>query len=461
MFIRKTEIAVVGSGPGGAVTAALLAEAGRDVTLFEEGQGLNLDSFPALSPMEMQNKYRSGGLTVAMGRPQLPYAEGRVLGGGSEINSALFHRTPSETLQLWSSEFALRESSEAEMRIHFEACERDLSVGVDASQVIAPSLKLADGAHALGWRSIEAPRCSKDGRKQSMSETFIPRAVRAGCRIDSGTKVIRVERDTQGWTLHTDKGPCHAETVFVSGGAIQTPSLLLRSGIKRNVGRSLQLHPTVKLTARFAETVNVSDPKVPGCQVTEFSPRMSFGCSSSTPALLAMELSAHAGMSRQIDNHWSEMWTYYAMVTGSGKGGVSLVPGFRDPLVRYQVAPADLRDLAIGLKRLARLLFAAGAVELYPSVEGWGPAHNIDESESWPEILPPDRARLMSVHLFSSCPAGENKRRCATDSFGKLHDSSGLYLADASLLCTAPGVNPQGSIMAFARRNVLRFLGQE
>jgi hypothetical protein len=31
--------------------------------------------------------------------------------------------------------------------------------------------------------------------------------------------------------------------------------------------------------------------------------------------------------------------------------------------------------------------------------------------------------------------------------------------ADASLLCTAPGVNPQGSVMAFARRNVMKFLG--
>ncbi|MCF3608975.1 GMC family oxidoreductase [Planktothrix agardhii 1033] len=35
-----------------------------------------------------------------------------------------------------------------------------------------------------------------------------------------------------------------------------------------------------------------------------------------------------------------------------------------------------------------------------------------------------------------------------------------MYIADASLLCTAPGVNPQGSIMAIARRNALKFLGQ-
>jgi len=38
------QIVVVGSGPGGAITACLLAEAGRDVLLVEEGQLLPLTS---------------------------------------------------------------------------------------------------------------------------------------------------------------------------------------------------------------------------------------------------------------------------------------------------------------------------------------------------------------------------------------------------------------------------------
>jgi len=45
-----------------------------------------------------------------------------------------------------------------------------------------------------------------------------------------------------------------------------------------------------------------------------------------------------------------------------------------------------------------------------------------------------------------------------TDSFGRVHGHDNLYVSDASLLCTAPGVNPQGSIMALARRNALAFL---
>ena len=65
----------------------------------------------------------------------------------------------------------------------------------------------------------------------------------------------------------------------------------------------------------------------------------------------------------------------------------------------------------------------------------------------------------MTIHLCGTCPMGENQARGAADSFGKVHGAQRLYLADASLLCSAPTVNPQGSIMAIARRNVLQFLG--
>src|SRR5206468_7521379 len=83
----RTQVAVIGSGPGGAVTACLLAEAGRAVVLVEEGPHLSLESCPPFSRAEMVQKYRAGGVTVAMGNPKVSYVEGRCVGGGSEINS--------------------------------------------------------------------------------------------------------------------------------------------------------------------------------------------------------------------------------------------------------------------------------------------------------------------------------------------------------------------------------------
>jgi choline dehydrogenase-like flavoprotein len=148
------------------------------------------------------------------------------------------------------------------------------------------------------------------------------------------------------------------------------------------------------------------------------------------------------------------------MITG-GSGSVARLPGYRDPLVRFALAEPDMRDLAEGTRKLCELLFAAGAESLYPTVDGLAPLHRIDDLIGVADPLPQGRTSLMTIHLFSSCPMGEDRRRCVTDSFGRVHGHDGLHIADASLLCTAPGVNPQGSIMAFARRNAIHFLEQK
>jgi choline dehydrogenase-like flavoprotein len=148
------------------------------------------------------------------------------------------------------------------------------------------------------------------------------------------------------------------------------------------------------------------------------------------------------------------------MITSVGHGTIRTLPGWRDPLVRYRLTAADRRNLADGLRKLAQILFGSGATELYPGLTH-GPGLRADGAPGkLPEVLPDGLANLMTIHLFSSCPMGEDRSQCATDSFGRVHGFKNLFVNDASLLCTAPGVNPQGSIMAIARRNALKFLGQ-
>jgi choline dehydrogenase-like flavoprotein len=53
---------------------------------------------------------------------------------------------------------------------------------------------------------------------------------------------------------------------------------------------------------------------------------------------------------------------------------------------------------------------------------------------------------------------GQNPALCATDSFGRVPGRPNLYINDASLLPTAPSVNPQGAVMTVARRNAIHFL---
>jgi choline dehydrogenase-like flavoprotein len=466
----RAQVVVVGSGPGGAITACLLAETGRDVLLLEEGPFLPLNSCAPFSKDEMQQKYRNGGQTVAMGRNKIAYAEGRCVGGGSEINSGLYHRTPANVLERWRKEFKVEALDEKQMLPHFEACERDLSVSLLPHPAPPASLKLHEGATQLCWKSLEVPRWFRynaggSGKRQSMTETYVPRFLRAGGRLLPNTRVNRIRKSGANWVVeanHQAAGTIQitAEALFLCAGAVQTPALLHRSGIKHNAGESLQVHPTVKIVARFRDPVNAGDMGVPVHQVKEFSPRLSFGCSISSPPFLALGLIDHPEAARETSSKWQNSSVYYAMITSEGSGTVRALPGFRDPLVRYKLTVNDRRNLAEGFRKLAAILFESGAAALFPTLTN-GPRLNCRGCLSkLPEVLADGQASLMTIHLFSSCPMGEDRSKCATDSFGRVHGFNNLFVNDASLLCTAPGVNPQGSIMAVARRNALRFLGQ-
>jgi len=470
----RADVAIVGSGPGGAVTACTLAEAGRDVVLVEEGSLLPLDSAPAFSALEMRQKYRNGGITVALGAPKLNYAEGRVVGGGSEVNSGLYHRTPPDVLEHWARDFGLAHSGPDELAPHFAACEQDLSVGLLPGPAPAASLRLHEGAQRLGWSSLEVPRWyrwapdgSGLGVKQTMSKTYVPRATGAGCRLLTDTRVARLTRDGGRWALACEPSQrgargraftIRARTVFVAGGAIQTPALLRRSGIRPNVGLTLRMHPTVKVVARFDDVVNAPGMGVPVHQVKEFAPHLSFGCSISEPPHLALAMTDHPELIPAVREQWPHLASYYAMSDG-GVGRVREIPTCRDPLVSFALDDADLALLADGLAKLCRCLLAAGATALYPSIRGCPPVRSEADLALLPDVLPRDRTSLVTIHCFSTCPAGERRERTAVDSLGRVHEVPGLHVADGSLLCGAPGVNPQGSIMALARRNALGFLG--
>jgi len=470
-----SEIVVIGSGPGGAIAACLLAEAGREVTLLESGPFLTLDECPQFTRGEMEHKYRNGGVTAALGRTKVAYVEANCVGGGSEINAGLYHRTPEDVLDAWKRNYRLEAAAWSDMLPHFQACERDVSISYMPGIAPAASLKLHEGAGIRGWKSLEVPRWFKyesdydtAGVKQSMSRTFIPRALAAGCKLLPNVRARRLKRSGGHWVVDAERTAAdgsrtghqlRAKCLFVCAGAIQTPALLQASGISRNVGRSLRMHPTVKVVARFPETVNSRDMGVPVHQVKEFAPRLSFGCSISGLPYLALAMLDHPSEARAVDAAWPHMAIYYAMITG-GSGSVRRLPAWRDPLVKFAFDEQDMRDLAEGTRKLCELLFAAGAEVLYPTVAGAQPLRSLDDLARVADPLPHGRTSLMTIHLFSTCPMGEDETRCVADSFGRVHGHDGLYIADASLLCTAPGVNPQGSVMAFARRNALHFLGR-
>ncbi len=466
---ERADVLVVGSGAGGATTAALLAEAGFDVLVAEEGPWVEQGSVRPFSLEQMSRQYRAGGVTVALGRPAIAYTEGRCAGGGTEINSGLYFRPPGEVLERWRAQYRVDDLDPDEIGEIADEVERALHVTALPGPATPASDVLRRGAAALGWRHSEIPRwmtypASGDpagGARQSMTRTYLPRAVAAGARIVVDCRVERLRHTSRGVraeVVHEGRpGTVDARHVFVCAGAIQTPALLQRSGLHRHIGTTLAVHPTVKLAARFADEVNVPDD-VPVHQVKEFAPDLSFGGSASHPGLVALALADQWDDFGRAVVDWRRISVYYAAITSEGSGRVRAVPGLRDPLVTYRLTARDRALLRSGLARLALVMLEAGADEVYPSFRGAPLVRGRGDLATMQERFRASRASVMTVHLCSTVPFGEDGDRCAADSFGRVHGTGSIRVNDASLLPDAPGVNPQATVMAIAIRNARQFI---
>ena len=119
----NTEFLVVGSGPGGAVTAFELIKQNKKVLLIETGRNYPLESCEPYSSLEMEQKYKYGGLNPTYNNPKVAYVEGSCVGGGSEVNSGFYHRTPEDIIDFWSKEYDIENFSMPELEQHFKTIE--------------------------------------------------------------------------------------------------------------------------------------------------------------------------------------------------------------------------------------------------------------------------------------------------------------------------------------------------
>jgi choline dehydrogenase-like flavoprotein len=470
--MMTADVLVIGSGAGGAITAALLAEAGVDVLLLEEGPWVEQGTVVPFSLEQMDRQYRGGGVTVALGRPSIAYTEGRCAGGGTEVNSGLYKPPPPELIDRWATEFTIRDLHPDDLVRTAGRVERDLTVSPMPGAPSAASDAMRRGAEALGWANAEIPRWMAyapggDGavsaQRQSMTRTYLPRAVAAGARMAVGCRVRRLSlRHSRAHSAEVTLADGRAARVrfgdvFVCGGAIHTPALLQRSGLRHNVGSTLAVHPTVKLAARFDHVVN-NPNDVAVHQVKEFAPDLSFGGSASHPGLVALALSDHWAAFREAITDWRQISVYYSAITSEGTGTVRAIPGVRDPLVTYRLTHRDRALLCSGLARLALLMLEAGADTVFPSFRGAPLVRRTRDLAELQRRFKATKASVMTVHLCSTMPMGDDLQRCAADSFGRVHHTDNVYVNDASLLPTAPGVNPQGTLMAIAMRNAVHYV---
>lgn len=474
----RTQVLVIGSGAGGAATAATLASRGYEVVVLEEGPQLDTGALATNSPEAIARLYRGGGVTPILGHPSIAFVEGRCVGGSTEVNSAFWHRLPEDCYGRWRADVLLADFSPEMMVPYFEMLERELSVSyLEAARPPASSALFRRGIEEMRWQYTEVPRCQRHndgtspfapGNKQSMQRTFIPKALAAGAQLlpdcralrlvheDGLARGVQVERAQDG---KLDRLRIDADFVFVCCGAVQTAALLRRSGIRRNIGDNLCIHPMLKAAAMFDEEIGAHEEVLPIYQVKEFWPNIAIGGAVFTPGFLAMLLSDNWKVNQFVMRDWKRMALYYTATRGMNRGTIRALPGVADGVVvRYELTEADRKNISTGLAHLGEILFAAGATAVYPSLRSQPVLKSADQCRGFlKESIPAAAMSLSTVHAFSSCPMGENPDICATDSFGKVNGFRNLFINDASLIPDSPGVNPQGTIMAIALRNLDHF----
>ncbi|MDB1122426.1 GMC family oxidoreductase N-terminal domain-containing protein [Vibrio algarum] len=418
----------------------------------------------------MLQKYKHGGVSVALGKSTVTYVEGECAGGGSEINSGLYHRIPEEIIENWVEQYGVASLSSEELEPYYQENEKAISVSyMPKEHIPLASLKLYEGAQKLGWDAREIPRWYKydesgSGTKQSMTETLIPESKLFGATYKYNNTVKKIQKRGNKWIVtaleespdYSEEHDYIAESVFICAGAIATPMLLQSNRLAKNAGKQFYMHPTVKMVAEFPDQVNSENMGVPVHQVKEFSPKISLGCSISSKEYIKLAMLDIPNGQSLAEQKWKNMAVYYAM-TASGKGSITKLPFFSNPLVRFDLGGEGYSNILKGIEFMGKCLFSAGANHVYPVVQGGMKISSFSELKDFLYGITPEQLNLMTIHLFSSCPMGE-KDVCVTNSYGKVNGQEGLYVNDASLLCTSLGVNPQGAVMAIARRNIEQYL---
>ncbi|PIE05336.1 MAG: hypothetical protein CSA75_05280, partial [Sorangium cellulosum] len=281
------DVVVVGSGSGGCVVAAHLAQAGRRVIVLEEGPYFSPLEYGSFGPTEgIRRLWREAGLLAAFGAGQTPtiaLATGRCVGGSSVITGGVCFRIPSHVHHHWAGELGLNNMREGALESAYKDVENHLRTEqVPASMRSYGTRRLVAGAEDLGIQMKPVVRnisgCQGNSQcnsgcpaqaKRSVDVVYLPQALSHGARIVSNALVDRVlvkhrrACGVEGRLIDAATGKTskrfrvQAPTVVLACGTLHTPLVMQRSGIRHtSLGNHVTVHPAVRVCAQFDDAID-------------------------------------------------------------------------------------------------------------------------------------------------------------------------------------------------------------
>jgi choline dehydrogenase-like flavoprotein len=479
----KADVAIVGSGAGGAVAARELARAGLSVVVLEEGDWVKPAEYGSLTPMQtMRRCWREAGLSAAVALGKTPFIsvlQGRCVGGSSVLTGGVCFRIPDEVLHHWSRDLGLTSLTPEGVDANFQAVEQAVHVETVPEAMRSRSTELfVEGAEKLGieMHSLRrntsgchgASRCNfgcPHGAKMSVDVSYLPDACRHGALVVSDAIVERV--DVAGGTARGVRGrllgengergvpfEVRAKVVIVACGSLHTPLLLRASGLdSRDLGRHMTLHPAVRVSAVFDEVLEGWDGALQSVYSDHFAAEgITLLSVYPPPSILSAAFPGIGQKHRENVEKMPRVAVFGAMIHDHGGGRVRRWFG-REPLVTYRMAAEDRPRMVRAMEIVARMGFAAGAREISMPIFGIDPLRSLADLEAF-VAHPPEMHRIecTAYHPLGTARMSADKRRGVVRESGETWQVENLFVADGSVLPTSIGVNSQLGIMAMSDR---------
>lgn len=477
MRTETADVCVIGSGPGGAVSALRLAEAGLSTLVVERGPRV---AAPDTSFREIEmvpRLYKDGGLQQNTSLDMF-ILQGSCVGGSAVLSNMVMLRPDDRVFEQWRRLGA--DLQPGDISCYFEGIEDALRVDTARQENVSSStIAFMDAARSLGLSPISMNKALGDctgcgycntgcpfGSKHSPLETYLPSAESRGARVLAETSVERIVhrrgrvQELMCLDLATgDAVRIRARQYVLSGGAINSSGLLLKSGIRKNVGTRLSFNGAVMLTAEYAEEVDGFD----GDQMTMFYRGNGYIVEPTHNPLMGAALTTpgwfedHGDLMKRQRN-----LAYTGVLVGTeATGRVIHSPFFGHEETQFRPTERDMGLIRVGLKEAARVLLEAGAARVLL------PTYELIEIQTKAEIEKIDAAvtdvrRIVfgSSHPMGGNPWCDDPSRGVVDRDLAVHGFENLHVVDASVFPSCIGVNPIETIMAIAEYGSRRILAR-
>jgi choline dehydrogenase-like flavoprotein len=488
------DVAIVGSGAGGGITADLLTAAGLDVVIVEEGplkssrdfNQLESEAYPSLYQESAARKTADKGVTIL---------QGRCVGGSTTVNWTSSFRTPTTTLQYWQRHFGLSTYTDEALSPWFRLAEQRLGIG---PWMLLPNENndlLRRGALQLGiaaaaiqrnvrgcWNLGSCGMGCPTNAKQSMLVTTLAAALERNARLLVETRVERLDIvgsrvqalvclpvRPDGSAATMTPTIVHARHVVVAGGAIGSPALLLRSKAPDpygTLGRRTFLHPVVLSAAVFGHAVNgfrgapqtIYTDHFLGVAPVDGPIGYKVEAPPLHPLIVASTVPGFGAAQTEMLNDFTRTHALIALLRDGfhpeAPGGQVRLRSDGSPILDYPLTPFVMDGARRALLSMAELQFAAGAQKVLPMHELAVPYRSWTEARAAIAGLPmkPLQTRVVSAHVMGGCRMAADEQAGVVRPDGTHWQIENLSVHDGSIFPTSIGANPQLSIYGIVNR---------